>query len=348
MASEVRSRRVRSSVVIIIIALSVAAVLVLGYASGRARFPGQSPATPAGTLRIALALTPDAALLHIAAARGYFFDEGLAVTLAPVSHGKVALDLLAQGKADLASAADVPFVISVMKGERLGIAATVVSAPNEMAVVARRDRGITTPHDLSGKKVGVTFGTNGEYFLWAFLIRHKLAPDSVTLVDMSPGRMVGELAGGTVDAVATWEPVRSKAHTALGDNAQSFAAPDAYTATQVVVGRTEFLRTHPDAIARLVRALLKAEEFNRSDPREALRLVAAQLKLEPEALLESGWKDALLKVDLRQSQLVTLEDAGRWAMARGYADKGPVPNFLPHLYLDALLAVQPERVTVVH
>jgi hypothetical protein len=34
-------------------------------------------------------------------------------------------------------------------------------------------------------------------------------------------------------------------------------------------------------------------------------------------------------------------------MARGYVDKGPVPNFLPNLHLDALLAVQPERVTVV-
>ena len=35
-------------------------------------------------------------------------------------------------------------------------------------------------------------------------------------------------------------------------------------------------------------------------------------------------------------------------MARGYAAKGPVPNLLPHLYLDALLAVRPERVTVLH
>jgi NitT/TauT family transport system substrate-binding protein len=348
LASEVRSRRVRSSVVIIIIALSVAAVLVLGYASGRARFPGQTPATPAGTLRIALALTPDAALLHIAAARGYFFDEGLAVTLAPVSHGKVALDLLTQGKADLASAADVPFVISVLKGEHLGIAASVVSVPNEMAVVARRDRGIAVPHDLLGKRVGVTFGTNGEYFLWAFLIRHKLAPDSVTLVDVPPGRMPEELKRGTIDAVSTWEPIRSEAHAALGDNAQSFVGPDAYTATQVVVGRSEFLRAHPGASARLMRALLKAEAFNRSEPQQAMALVADQLKLDSGALMASGWKDFQLKVDLRQSQLVTLEDEARWAMARGYADKGPVPNFLPHLYLDALLAVQPERVTVVH
>jgi hypothetical protein len=32
-------------------------------------------------------------------------------------------------------------------------------------------------------------------------------------------------------------------------------------------------------------------------------------------------------------------------MARGHAATGPVPNFLPHQCLDALPAVQPERVT---
>lgn len=316
-------------------------------AFGRGLFPSPQATLPEN-LRIALALTPDAALLHIAAAKGYFVEEGLAVTLMPVSHGKVALALLAESKADLASAADVPFVISVLKGEHLGIAAAVVSVPNEMAIVARRDRGIAAPHDLLGKRVGVTFGTNGEYFLWAFLIRHKLAPDSVTLVDIAPDKMVQELTAGTVDAVSTWEPVRSKAHAALHDIAQSFSGPDAYSATQAVIGRSEFLKARSGAIEKLMRALLKAEAFNRSEPQQALGIVADQLKLDAKALLASGWKDFQLKVDLRQSQLVTLEDEARWAMARGYADKGPVPNFLPHLHLDALLAVQPDRVTVVH
>jgi NitT/TauT family transport system substrate-binding protein len=35
-------------------------------------------------------------------------------------------------------------------------------------------------------------------------------------------------------------------------------------------------------------------------------------------------------------------------MARGHVASGPVPNLLPHLYLDALLAVRPERVSVLH
>ena len=111
------------------------------------------------------------------------------------------------------------------------------------------------------------------------------------------------------------------------------------------VGRSEFLKGHADAIEKLVRALLKAEQFMRSHPEETLNLAAAWLKIDVDALRPT-WKQFDFRINLPQSHLITLEDEARWAMARGYAAKGPVPNFLPHLYLDALLAVQPERVTV--
>ncbi|KQV81251.1 ABC transporter substrate-binding protein [Rhizobacter sp. Root1221] len=301
---------------------------------------------PRETLRIAVSATPHAALLHVAAAQGYFAREGLDVVMSRVSHGKAALDQLALGKADLATAAEVPFVISVLKGDELGIAATVVNASNEMAVVGRRDRGILSARDLAGKRVGVTLGTSGEYFLWAFLIRHRLAPGAITWVDVLPTRLAHELATGGVDAVATWEPVKSAAEAALGSQAITFLEGDAYTVTHVVVGRSEFLKAQPAAIQKLLRALLKAEALVRDDPALALSLVAAQLKLPQETLIPV-WNGLDIRVDLRQSQLVTLEDEARWAMARGYAVPGPVPNFLPRLHLDALVALLPDRVTVV-
>lgn len=31
-----------------------------------------------------------------------------------------------------------------------------------------------TPRDLAGKRIGVSLGTSGEYFLWAFLVRNRL------------------------------------------------------------------------------------------------------------------------------------------------------------------------------
>jgi NitT/TauT family transport system substrate-binding protein len=322
-----------------------AIILGLGYLGTR----GQPPTriSPVEKLRIALPVLPDAALVQVAAAKGYFTEEGLDVSILPVSYGVAAIGYVLQGKADLAIAAEVPFVISVMKGDGLGMVASLVSISNNNAIVARRDHAIAAARDLAGKKIGVTFGTSGSYFLWAFLIRHKLPlpPDSIALVDLPPDRIVGALAKGSVDAVATWQPISFEAQAALGKNAVSFTEANAYRTAFAAVGRSEFLKGHANAIEKLVRAMLKAEQFMRSRPEETLNLVAAWLKVDVVALRPT-WKQFDFSINLLQSHLITLEDEARWAMARGYAAKGPVPNFLPHLYLDALLAVEPERVTV--
>ena len=345
MSPPTKAARLRAapSVVFGAVALLCAVLLALVYT----RTSTVSQAAPLDKLTIALSSTPHAALVHLAAAKGFFSAEGLDVTIVPVSHGKAALDLLAQGKTDLAAAAEVPFVISILNGKSFAIAATVASVSNEMAIVGRRDRSITAPRDLAGKKVGVTFGTSGEYFLWAFLIRHKVRPELVALADVPPGQMAKDLASGSMDAVSTWQPIRFGAEAALGENAVSFAEPNAYTVTHVLVGHREFLKTRRSTIERLVRAVLQAEAFNRSEPEQAIALVAQRMKIDVK-VLQTGWQDLGLRVDLLQSQLITLEDEARWAMARGYAPKRNVPNFLPHLYLDALVAVKPERVTVVH
>lgn len=327
----------------LVVGLTAVAALAATYALSRRR---ETPPLAIERLSIALPLVPHAGLVHVAASRGFFADRGLAVTLLPQSHGKAALAELLRGGADLAASADVPVVIEVLNGAPLSIAATMASASNELAVLGRRDRGINTAADLRGRRVGVTLGTSGEFFLWAFLVRHRLAPESLTLVDLPPGRLIAALRGGSVDAIAAWQPVRHEAESTLGDAIASFSAPDAYAQNYVLSGRQELLSARPEALRRLVQALQDAERFVQLEPQQAKNLLAERLKLNAETL-EPAWQTLSLELDQQQSLLVTLEDVAVWAMARGYAPVQPMPNFLPHLYLDALAAVQPERVTVV-
>lgn len=328
---------------------SVVAVLLLvlaGYVHVGRRV-AEPPVAAGEKLTIAVPSTPHAALIHLALAQRYFAEEGLDVNVLSVTHGKLALELLAQGRADLAAAAELPFVVNVMNGREFALLASVASATSEMAVIARRDRRIGAPGDLIGKRIGVTLGTSGEYFLWAFLIRHRLSPDAVTLVDAPPDRLDRELAEGRVDAIAAWQPTRFRATAALGDAGIALVEPNAYTATYVVVGNRPFLRQHPKVGERVLRALLRAEALVRAEPRYALQLVAQRMNVPAETLLP-GWQDQDFRVDLLQPQLITLEDEASWAVTRGYAPAIAAPNFLPHLHLDALIAVRPERVTVVH
>ncbi len=317
-------------------------ILALGYLATR---PAASPPSAAETITIAAPTAPHTGLLRIAEAKGYFTEEGLIVSIVPALHGPDAIRMVAQGKADLATASDVVIAVAITRGEDLGIVANMLTA-DSMTIVARRERGISVPSDLAGRKVGVSFGTAGEYFLWAYLIRHKIPPEQVTFVDVPPNQIVQALTQGTIDATATWQPIALNAQTALGkDNAGSFPGDKAYVELHVLAGRRAFLKDHSPGLEKLLRALLKAETFNRSAPDAAMDLVAARLGMEASSL-RPVWTNFQFHVDLRQSHLATLEDQARWAMARGHVAQGPVPNFLPHLYMSALLAVQPERVTV--
>ncbi|MEO6278017.1 ABC transporter substrate-binding protein [Roseateles sp.] len=305
-----------------------------------------SPAEGISKLRIATPLVPHAGLFHLASARGFFRDQGLEATLLPQTHGKAALADLLRGRADLAVAADVPVVVEVLKGAPLSIVASVSSASNELAVLGRVDRGIRTPDDLRGRKIGVTLGTSGEYFLWAFLVRYRIAPQSLQLVDLPPSKLIESLRDGLVDGVAAWQPVRYEAERAFGNAIVSLHAPDAYAQRFVLVGLHDYVQAHQQELRRLLQALTDAEAFAQAEPQQAKAALAEQIKLKPGAL-DPSWQDMTFEVEQQQAQLVTLEDVAMWAMARGYAPAQPMPNFLSHLSLDALLAVGPERVTVV-
>lgn len=297
-------------------------------------------------LRIATPLVPHAGLIHLASARGLFRDQGLDVSLLPQLYGKAALADLLRGRADLAVAADVPVVVEVLKGAPLSIVASIANASNELAVLGRIDRGIRSPGDLRGHKIGVTLGTSGEYFLWAFLVRHRIAPESLQLVDLAPSELIEALREGRVDAIAAWQPVRRMAEVAFGEALVSLQAPDAYAQQYVLVGRGDYVQAEQQALHRLLYALTEAESFVYAEPQKAKAALAGLLKLSLEGI-DPSWQDMSFEVGQQQAQLVTLEDVATWAMARGYAPVQPMPNFVSHLALGPLLAVGPERVTVV-
>src|SRR5207237_9686033 len=126
---------------------------------------------------------------------------------------------------------------------------------------------------------------------------------------------------------------------ALGKNSMTWHEPLVYAQTFNIIGRNDFLKRHSKAIQKLVRAMLKAEQLNRVQPEEALNLVAERLKTDVKSM-RPAWENFNFRIDLTQAQLMTLEDQARWAVERGYIEEKQVPNFLPNLYLDALLAVQ--------
>lgn len=90
--------------------------------------------------------------MHIALKKGYLAQEGLDVTPKPHAFGKLAIEAIIEGKADLATVGDTPIMLAVMNGRKTMAHATIQTSSLNEAIVARKDRGIAAPGDLLGKK----------------------------------------------------------------------------------------------------------------------------------------------------------------------------------------------------
>jgi ABC-type nitrate/sulfonate/bicarbonate transport system substrate-binding protein len=302
--------------------------------------------TPPEPITIAAATIPNFSLVHLAQAKGYFAEEGLAVTLQLHRFGKPALESLLAGKADLATCAETPLVLAELRGEPLSVLASLATSTRNNAVVARKDAGISRPSDLAGKRIGVTLGTSGDFFLDTFLLRHGLDRKLVRFLDLKPEEMGAALERSEVDAVATWNPTAARLLRLMGGRAAAFYAEDIYTETAVLVSRREFARQRPEPARRVLRALIRAEAFFRDRPDEARKAMATALG-DDDGTLDASLRQFDFRVRLDQGLLVLLEEEARWAKRIGRGSNRDSPNFLETLDPVPLQAVKPDAVGLI-
>lgn len=284
--------------------------------------------------------------VFIALGKGYFQDQGLDVTLQTYPHGKATLNAVIEGEADLGSTSETPFMHAVLNGEKIYALATMLTAEKHLAIIARKDRGIVTAQDLKGKTIGVTLGTNGEYFLDTVLLFHGISREEIQTVDLKPGQMFDTLMNGGVDAIATWNPQMYQAQKALADQGRTFYAEGLYAPAFVIAARQEYVHTNPEIIKKVVRSLINATKFIHDQPEESRKIVAQYLKMDESLLAESS-ATYHFKISLDQAFLLTLENQSEWAIKHHLTDQTGIPNYLDFIYPDALEAVQPESITII-
>lgn len=303
------------------------------------------PAGPPDKITIAYAATTDAVLAEVAQVRGYFREEGLEVTPQLHPYGKLALAELLAGKADFATVAETPVMFAIMNGAKISVIATIETSSKGNAIIARKDRGILSLADLKRRKVAVTRGTTSDYFLDAILAVNGIARDEVKLVDLKAEQLPEALAKGEIDAVSAFTPYTIRAQEQLGKSGIAFHDKEIYTWTFNVVATQDFIRKHPDRVAKMLRALIRAEEFTRDNPAEAQKIVTGFSGIDP-AIVREVWADTRFTVSLDQTLVIALEDESRWAMKHGLTEAKRVPNYLNYIYFDGLKAVRPETVRI--
>lgn len=287
------------------------------------------------------------ALVQVALANGYFADAGLEVETREYPSGKRSLEGLFAGEVDFALPSETPIVISSFGRRDFYVIASFADTGTYQRIVGRRDRGIEKPVDLRGKRIATQKGSAVHYFLHLFLLKHGLSVRDIRLTFLPAEELAPALARGEIDAFSMREPYTSEARGLLGDKAVVFDAPKIYERYDLLVVRNDFLRAHPEAARRALRALARAEEFVRREPQAAIAIVVARTRI-PEAAVVRDWKEFNFRLSLPQTLLANLDEQASWALDSGLVEARPVPNYLELIHLDTLKAVRPTAVTVIH
>jgi sulfonate transport system substrate-binding protein len=135
--------------------------------------------------------------------------------------------LQGSGEADLATNAETQALRLSVDRPDLRIIMTV--SEGHYRIVARRSAGIASVRDLAGKRVGTFPWTSAAYYLHKELQHAGLNDGAVDIRGISPPRELSKaLIGGTVDAIAIWEPASQEAFEALGTDAIELRTPGLY------------------------------------------------------------------------------------------------------------------------
>ena len=328
--------------ILVIIALAIEGyVLLQTYRNPAKKFTGPMEKITVGVEK---SLLP--ALVWIAEDNDYFTENGVEVTIKEYDSGRAALKaMLDEGGLDMVTVAQTPVMFNSFDRSDFAIVSAIVSSYNEITVLARRDRGITKAGDLRGKKVGMTKGSSGQYFLDLFLSNNNLQLSEVEKVDLPTSQLVSNLTTGSVDAISTWNPHLYNAQKVLGGESIIFPTRKILRVDFYFVPNKNFLQNHPEAIARFLQALKQAEDFIKNNEDKSVDIVAKRLGLD-RAFVASVWGDFQFGLFLDSTIIQTLENEAAWAIQNKLTDKTEVPDYHAFISVDALTQAAPEKVQI--
>ncbi len=305
------------------------------------------PPGPALTVTLALPTQLSAGAVYVGREQDYFSRHGVQLIAQPFALGKLALEAVLQGRADLALVADTPFMLAAMRGRRVAAVATVFGSRKTMAILARRSSAISAPADIRGKTIGTVFGTNAQYFLHALMVAHGIGRDEVRIVDYTPDALVAALRSGRVDGATLWHPDLGRMELELGAAVAPVYAEDIFIYRFLLVGTPAYIDANGPAITRLLRAMEDGNAFIRNQPGDARRIIGRNIGIDP-GLLATAFQPSDYQLTLDQSLLLTLDDQTRWAIKEGIVAPAPVPNYLDMVRTKPLQQVRPNAIRIIN
>ncbi|OHV37735.1 MULTISPECIES: ABC transporter substrate-binding protein [Pseudofrankia] len=219
--------------------------------------------------------------------KGYFKDAGLDVTILEGGTDIVPQTVLAQGKADFA----IAWVPKALASREQGAAITDIAQIFQRSgtlQVSFKDKNITTPADLKGKKVG-DWGFGNEYELFAGMTKANVDPSKdITLVQQQfdmKGLLSGDIDAAQAMSYNEYAQVLEATNPATGKlyqpsdfNTMNWNDVGTAMLQDAIWANTDKLQSdkaYQDTSTKFVEASIKGWIYCRDNPEDCRDLVVA-------------------------------------------------------------------------
>ena len=274
---------------------------------------GAGPASAADSLTLAWSPAPQTPQIDVALAQSLFEKAGLDVSVVTFATGREAFEALTGGQADLATMAELPAVTGALRDQRFSVIADLARYEGSR-IITKRSSGIASPVDLAERRIGVTLGTNTDFFLGKVLDQAGVTAE---IVNAAPSDLVPALLRGDVEAIVPFPNAYPAAARALGDDYLEISS-DLYQPHYILTASPEALESKSDAISRFLGALVEADTIVADQPDAAADAVVATVQGNIDAAAVKGiWEDTDISVQLNASLLDLMVQQGAWIVGRG-------------------------------
>jgi len=285
------------------------------------------------------------ALIYIAQDQHFFTGNGLKVAIKDYDSGLAAINGALKNEVDMAGTTEFTMVGKAFQKQKLRVIG-ILDRFQFVYLIARKDRGIGSPSDLKGKKIGVPRQTVTEFYLGRFLNLHGMNLEDVARVDVRPSRAVAAIADGNVDGIVCYEPYAHAVKGRLGSNGIIWPAQSSQPTYGIVVCREDWITRHWKRVSKFLRALGQAEEYVIHHPSEAKAIVQKILHHD-DAYMAAVWPEHQFSLSLDQALILAMEEEARWMIKNNLTREKTIPNFTDHIYMDGLKAVKPKAVKMI-
>jgi ABC-type nitrate/sulfonate/bicarbonate transport system substrate-binding protein len=262
---------------------------------------------------------------RIAEDKGFFKEEGVAITLRVSALGVESMDQIIAGEADLGNGAHWALV-NRMARPNIGIGGFILAWRVPVCLMASSQ--VKTLADLKGHKIAVIAGSVWDWYLDRALAKAGLATKDVEVTNFgSPVDYLAAAARGDIDAGWFWESNYARAKEVLGQQGWTCLATRADVAPQSAIDghgplpiSLKSVAEKPEAIAGALRAYKRAGDWCHANIDEcatlANKLIGAPVEEAKKLIPDLGWY-----VGTSDEFIPMLKDMKDFALARGIIKK---------------------------